>query len=124
MKYDALENSICHTRVTVSGIHDFNEVQSGFPIKIASEMTICESIMFDLFSSSFLVYTGEGTGVPAPVAAIVTGSRLVGDTLFFNIGKKLRAGCGSLGRTCPIILAAGELLFSSLICKPHGSHPL
>jgi len=30
--------------MTVSGIHDFNELQSGFPIKIASGMTICESI--------------------------------------------------------------------------------
>jgi len=78
----------------------------------------------DLFSSRFLLYAGEGTGVPAPVETIVAGDRFVGDALFFNIGKKVRAGCGSLGRACPIILAAGEFLFSSLIRKPHGLHLL
>ena len=41
---DALANSICHARVTVSGSHDFNELPSGFPIKIASGMTMCETI--------------------------------------------------------------------------------
>jgi len=28
----------------LSGIHDFNGLQSGFPIKIASGMIICENI--------------------------------------------------------------------------------
>jgi len=43
-KIDANANSICHARMTLSGIHDFNGLQSGFPIKITSGMTICESI--------------------------------------------------------------------------------
>jgi hypothetical protein len=37
---DALANPICHARVTASGIHDFNELPSGFPIKITSGLTI------------------------------------------------------------------------------------
>jgi len=32
--------------MTLSGIHNFKELQPGFPIKIASGMTICESIFF------------------------------------------------------------------------------
>jgi len=31
--------------MTLSGIQDFNGLQSGFPIKIVSGMTICETIM-------------------------------------------------------------------------------
>src|SRR6266545_2272271 len=36
---DALETSSCHARMTLSGIHFFNNLQAGFPIKIASGMT-------------------------------------------------------------------------------------
>ena len=35
--------------MTLSGIHDFRWLQSGFPIKITSGMTICESIKIVLF---------------------------------------------------------------------------
>ena len=46
LNLDALVNSICHARMTLSGIHDFKVIQTGFPIKFASGMTICESINF------------------------------------------------------------------------------
>ncbi len=44
IKIDDPANSICHARMTLSGIHDSDRLQSGFPIKIDSGMTICESI--------------------------------------------------------------------------------
>ncbi len=37
-------NSICHARMTLSGIHYSDRLQSGFPIRIDSGMAICESI--------------------------------------------------------------------------------
>jgi hypothetical protein len=58
--FDALANSICHARMTLSGIHDFNRLQSGFPIKIASGMTICETIIFDLVKYSNEFPSGNG----------------------------------------------------------------
>jgi CheY-like chemotaxis protein len=44
LKKDALANSICHPRMPLSGIHDFNILQTGFPLRISAGMTICECI--------------------------------------------------------------------------------
>ena len=48
MKCDALAISFCHTRMSLSGIHDFNESEPGFPLGIAAGMTICECIKCEL----------------------------------------------------------------------------
>jgi hypothetical protein len=47
LKIDALANSRCHPRMSLSGIHDFSNLQTGFPIRIASGMTNCEGIKID-----------------------------------------------------------------------------
>jgi len=47
---DDLANSICHARMTSSGIHDSDRLQSGLPIKIDPGMTICESVIYGLAS--------------------------------------------------------------------------
>jgi hypothetical protein len=52
ISFGALASSICHARVTVSGIHGCNEKQLGFPIKIASKVTIYESINLDIVAKS------------------------------------------------------------------------
>jgi hypothetical protein len=38
-------NSIRHAQVILPGIRDFKELQAGFPIKTASEMIFCETII-------------------------------------------------------------------------------
>jgi predicted RNase H-like HicB family nuclease len=42
--HDAFANSRCHPRMPLSGIHNFSNLQTGFPIRIASGMTNCERI--------------------------------------------------------------------------------
>ena len=36
---DALAKSVCHARMFLSGIHDFNELEPGFPLRISAGMT-------------------------------------------------------------------------------------
>jgi hypothetical protein len=44
--FDGLAISGRHARMILSGIHDFNDLEAGFPTKTASGMTFCENIFF------------------------------------------------------------------------------
>jgi hypothetical protein len=37
---DALANSFCHARMSLSGSHYINELEPGFPLRIAAGMTL------------------------------------------------------------------------------------
>lgn len=47
VKFDELATTRRHARMILSDIHDFNNLETGFPAKTASGMTFCERIRFD-----------------------------------------------------------------------------
>jgi hypothetical protein len=53
VKNDALANSNCHPRMLLSGIYDFNRLQTGFPLRIAAGMTL----LIAPYSERFIIQT-------------------------------------------------------------------
>jgi hypothetical protein len=50
--FAGLAKSRHHARMILSGIHDFDDLEAGFPTKMASGMTFCEAINVDAVDNS------------------------------------------------------------------------